>query len=75
MLVVEYVCWTCRMHKFKCVWDDNKNKCGFLTNELQVESYELRVTIYCTSYGLLFRVTIYCMSCDCNIILCKISLI
>ena len=36
----------------------------FLTNELQISSYELRVTIYCTSYELLFtcelRVTIYC---------------
>ena len=27
---------------------------GFLTNELRVASYELRVTIYCTSYELLF---------------------
>ena len=35
----------------------------FLTNELRVTSYELRVTTYCTSYELLFicklRVTIY----------------
>ena len=40
--------------------------CGFLTNELLVASYELRVTIYCASYELLFtyelRVTIYCAS-------------
>ena len=37
--------------------------CGFLTNELRVTSYELRVTIYCLSCELLFtyelRVTIY----------------
>ena len=39
---------------------------GFLTNELQDASYQLRVSIYCTSYELLFtyelRVTIYCTS-------------
>ena len=39
---------------------------GSLTKELRVASYELRVTIYCTSYELLFiyesRVTTYCMS-------------
>ena len=38
----------------------------FLINELRVTSYELQVTIYCTSYKLLFiyelRVTIYCRS-------------
>ena len=28
--------------------------CGFLTNELRVTSYGLRVAIYCTSYELLF---------------------
>ena len=37
---------------------------GFLTNELRVASYELRVNIYCTSYESLFtyelRVTTYC---------------
>ena len=36
---------------------------GFLTSELQVASYELRVTVYCMSYELLFihelRITIY----------------
>ena len=39
---------------------------GFLIDELRVASYELRVTIYCMSYQLLFafemRVTVYCMS-------------
>ena len=39
---------------------------GFLTNELRVASYELRATIYCTSYELRFRyelrVITYCMS-------------
>ena len=39
---------------------------GFLTDKLPVASYELRVTIYCTSYELLFtyelRVITYCMS-------------
>ena len=39
---------------------------GFLTNELRVTSYELRVTIYCTSFKLLFRcklrVNTYCTS-------------
>ena len=39
---------------------------GFLTSELRVASYELRVTIYCTSYELLFtyelRVITYCTS-------------
>ena len=38
----------------------------FLTNELRVTSYDLRVTVYCTSYELLLRyelrVTIYCTS-------------
>ena len=41
---------------------------GFLTNELRVTSYELRVTIHCTSYELFFtcelRVIIYCTSCE-----------
>ena len=41
-------------------------QCEFLTNELGVASYEFRVTIYCTSYELLFiyelRVTTYCTS-------------
>ena len=39
---------------------------GFLTNDLRVASYELRVTIHCTSYEGFFtyelRVTIYCTS-------------
>ena len=39
---------------------------GFLTNELRVTSYELRVTIYCTSCELLFTyelvVITYCTS-------------
>ena len=39
---------------------------GFLTNELQVSSYELRTTIYCTSNELHFtcelQVIIYCMN-------------
>ena len=39
---------------------------GLLTNELQLARYELRITIYCTSYELLFiyelQVTIYCTS-------------
>ena len=39
---------------------------GFLTNELQVASCELRATIYCKRYGLLFTyelgVIIYRMS-------------
>ena len=41
---------------------------GFLTNELPVTSYELQVTIYCTSYELVFvyelQVTIYCTNCE-----------
>ena len=41
---------------------------GFLTNELGVASYELRVTIHCTSYELLstyeLPVTAYCTSCE-----------
>ena len=40
--------------------------CWFLTNELRVTSYELRVIIYCSSYELIFtyelRVITYCMS-------------
>ena len=40
--------------------------CGFLTNELRVASYKLRVTIHCTSYKLLFtyelRATVYCIN-------------
>ena len=39
---------------------------GFLTNELRVTSYGLRVITYCTSYELIstyeLRVTIYCTS-------------
>ena len=42
--------------------------CGFLTNELRVSRYDLQVTIYCTSYELLFtyklQITIYCTSYD-----------
>ena len=38
---------------------------GFVTNELRVSIYELRVTIYCTSCELLFiyelRVITYCV--------------
>ena len=44
--------------------------CGFLTNEVRVVSYNLRVTIYCNSYDLFFmykfRVT-NCTICDCKI--------
>ena len=54
--------------------------CGFLTNEVRVVSYNLRVTIHCNSYDLFFmfkfRVT-NCTICDCKIywlkFLCRIS--
>ena len=60
-----------KMAKKEYVWNLKKwnytgNYCGFLTNELRVASFELRVIIYCTSYELIFthelRVTIYCTS-------------
>ena len=46
--------------------NESGKRSGFLTNELRVASYELRVTIYCTSYESLFtyelRVVTYCTS-------------
>ena len=68
-------CWQHRFqfltYQKKCIIPSSRNisviyYSGFLTNELRVASYELRVTIYCTSYELLFtyelRVITYCTS-------------
>ena len=45
--------WAVTGHELGAI-DTRAQSRGFLTNELRVTSYELRVTIYCTSCELLF---------------------